>query len=85
MSLDDKSLPVCSRSARKGPTHLSIHSDLRAPKLGIDLFGALEEALVDQLAQQRRRDWIEFNHTAIRSYNRRVETRGSYGDRFRRF
>lgn len=33
----------------------------------------------------RRRDWIESNRTAIRSYNRRVEAEGSYGDRMRRF
>ncbi len=51
----------------------------------VSLSWALEETLVARWARQRRRDWIESNRTAIRSYNRRVEAKGSYGDWMRRF
>lgn len=87
MAFDGKRLAVYDESARKRPANLSINSDLlaRARELGINLSGALEEALVDRLARHRRRDWIDSNRTAIRSYNRRVEAEGSYGDRMRRF
>lgn len=87
MALNGKGVAVYDESARKRPANLSINSDLlaRARKLGINLSRALEEALVDLLARQRRRDWVESNRNAIRSYNRRVEAEGSYGDRMRRF
>lgn len=87
MTLDGKSVAVYDESARKRPANLSINSDLlaKARGLGINLSGVLEEALVDRLARQRRRDWIESNHSAIRSYNQRVEADGSYSDRMRRF
>ena len=87
MTLDERSVALYDTSARKRPANLSVNSDLlaKARALGVNLSGALEEALVDRLAQQRRRDWIEANQVAIGSYNRRIETEGSYGDRMRRF
>ena len=74
-------------SARKRPTNLSINSDLleKARALNINLSRALERALVELLAQQRREDWIRENHEAIEAYNRRIEAEGSFGDRMRRF
>ena len=87
MTLDGRSVALYDVSARKRPANLSINSDLlaKARVLGVNLSGALEEALVDRLARQRRRDWIEANRDAIDVYNRRIETEGSYGDRMRRF
>lgn len=87
MALGGKSLAVHDESARKRPANLSVNSDLlaKARELGINLSGALEEALVDRLARRRRRDWLDSNRAAIQSYNRRVEAEGSYGDRMRRF
>ena len=87
MTLGGRSVALYDVSARKRPANLSVNSDLlaKARVLGVNLSGALEEALVDRLARQRRRDWTESNRTAIRSYNRRIETEGSYGDRMRRF
>ena len=87
MTLDGRSVALYDVSARKRPANLSINSDLlaKARVLGVNLSGVLEEALVDRLARQRRRDWIEANRDAIDVYNRRIETEGSYGDRMRRF
>ena len=87
MSLDVRSRSLYDESARKRPTNLSINSDLlaKARALGVNLSRALEEALVDRLSRQRRRDWIQANRAAIESYNQRIETEGSYGDRVRRF
>ncbi len=74
-------------SARKRPTNLSINSDLlaKARALGVNLSRALEEALVDRLAQQRREVWIRENRAAIEAYNQRIEAEGSFGDRARLF
>ena len=74
-------------SAKKRPTNLSVNSDLlrRARELGINLSGALEEALVERLARERREDWIRENRSAIDGYNARVESGGSFGDKVRRF
>lgn len=87
MTLDGRSVALYDVSARKRPANLSVNSDLlaKARALGVNLSGALEEALADRLARQRRRDWIEANRVAIGSYNRRIGTEGSYGDRMRRF
>ena len=87
MTSAGKSFGLYDEAARKRPANLSINSDLlaKARALGVNLSGALEEALVDRLARQRRRDWIESNRTAIRSYNQRVEAEGVFGDRMRRF
>ncbi len=87
MTLGGRSVALYEVSARKRPANLSVNSDLlaKARALGVNLSGALEEALVDRLARQRRRDWIEANRAAIGAYNRRIGTEGSYGDRMRRF
>ena len=87
MTLGGRSVALYEVSARKRPANLSVNSDLlaKARALGVNLSGALEEALVDRLARQRRRDCIEANRAAIGAYNRRIGTEGSYGDRMRRF
>ncbi len=87
MTLGGRSVALYEVSARKRPANLSVNSDLlaKARALGVNLSGALEEALADRLARQRRRDWIEANRVAIGSYNRRIGTESSYGDRMRRF
>ena len=87
MKLDASGRSLYDESARKRPTNLSVNSDLleKARALGVNLSGALEEALVDRLSRQRREDWIRENRAAIEAYNQRIEAEGSFGDRVRRF
>jgi post-segregation antitoxin (ccd killing protein) len=74
-------------SAQKRPAHLSVNSDLleKAERMGIDLSQVLEEALAERLCSEPRQHWIDENRDGIEAYNRRIETRGSYGDQRRRF
>ena len=74
-------------SAAKRATNLTINADLlrQARELGVNLSQTLERRLVEILAAERRRRWLEANREAIRSFNDYVERHGSIADDYRSF
>lgn len=75
------------RGARRKAVNLSVDAGLlaQARRLELNLSRIFEERLADAVAEARHDAWIRENRPAIEDYNRRVEDRGSYGDRNRRF
>jgi len=75
------------RAARKKATNLSIDGALldQARKLGINLSQALEETLRARIRQDRQRQWLEQNRSAIDEYNRRIGKQGVFSQGLRSF
>lgn len=73
--------------APKKPTNVSINSDLlnQARSLKINLSATLEQALTEQLREQRRALWHQENAAAIQAYNEHVEEYGTFSDSVRKF
>jgi antitoxin CcdA len=71
----------------KRAVNLSIDAELlaEARRFGLNLSGLLEERLSGALREQRRKVWLAENAGAIEDYNARIDARGSFADRVRRF
>ncbi len=80
-------LAVYDVSAPKRAANVTVNEDLlrRARELGINLSQTLEGALVEAVAAESRRLWLERNAKAIAAYNRDVDRHGCFGDPFRAF
>ena len=73
--------------------HLHVHQRVRisvseglitiAPVQDIPL--TLEQRLAEIIRQTQRDQWLNENKGALEDYNRRIETRGVFGDGLRRF
>ncbi len=74
-------------NAPKKSANLSINSDLlqQAKELKINLSKILEENLAEIIMDQKSQQWLSENQDAINEYNQRVQKRGVFGDRLRRF
>jgi antitoxin CcdA len=83
------SMPSSSKASRgsKRPVNLGISAELldEARRVGLNLSGLLEERVSEALREARRNAWLAENAEAIDDYNSRIDTRGSYADRVRRF
>ena len=64
-----------------------MNSDLlkKSRALNINLSAALEKVLSQLLAEDARKQWVEQNRNAIKSYNEFVEENGCFGDEYRSF
>jgi antitoxin CcdA len=73
--------------APKKSANLSINSDLlqMARKHRINLSKVLEKRLIEMLLEEKRREWLEENHDAIETYNRRINASGVFSDGIRKF
>ena len=71
----------------KKATNLSVRTDLleEARNLGINLSQTLEKALEAEVKKTKESAWREENRAAIEAYERHVEKRGLFSDKFRRF
>jgi antitoxin CcdA len=71
----------------KRATNVSVRSDLLAAarEAGVNLSAALERALIEELAESRRKKWRKDNREAIAAYNEHVEKHGTYSDDVRSF
>lgn len=71
----------------KRATNVSVRSDLLAAarEAGVNLSATLERALIEEVAEARRRKWREDNREAIAAYNEHVEKHGSFSDDVRTF
>ncbi len=79
--------PIYNAAAPRTSMSLMMNSDLliKSNALNINLSTALEKALIQQLAEHARGQWIEQNRNAIRSYNEFVEENGCFADEYREF
>ena len=80
-------LAVYDVSAPKRAANVTVNEDLlrRAKEFGINLSQTLEVALVEAVAAESRRLWLERNAQALSAYNRDVERHGCFGDTLRSF
>ena len=76
-----------SKAITKRATHVSVRSDLltAARDAGVNLSATLERALMQELAEAKRKKWLHDNREAIAAYNEHVEKQGTFSDGSRSF
>ena len=76
-----------SRAIPKRATDVSVRSDLLAAarEAGVNLSATLERALLEELAEAKRKKWRQDNRDAINVYNEHVEKHGMFSDGVRSF
>lgn len=76
-----------SQIVTKRATNVSVRSDLLAAarEAGVNLSATLERALVEELAEAKRKKWRKENRDAIATYNEYVEKHGMFSDGIRLF
>jgi antitoxin CcdA len=76
-----------SQTVTKRATNVSVRSDLleAAREAGVNLSATLERALMEELAEARRKKWRQENRDAIAAYNEYVEKHGMFSDGVRLF
>jgi antitoxin CcdA len=78
---------MSSARRSKKAVNVSISADLlqAARNSELNLSATLEAAVVHELRQLRKREWLEQNENAIQAYNRDVEEQGAFSDGLRTF
>ena len=78
---------IYDTTAPKKPTNLSINSDLlnEAKALKINLSATLEAALLNELKNAHRNQWLAENRQAIDACNQLAESHGLFADKHRVF
>ena len=73
--------------APKKATNLTVNSDLlnKAKSLKINLSATLEEALIVQVKNAQREQWLKENKAAIDELNKLSDENGLFSDSFRSF
>lgn len=73
--------------APKKPTNLSVNSDLLAVarELKINLSAILEQALLNEVKELKKKRWLDENKEAIEACNEFVEKNGLFADKYRVF
>lgn len=76
-----------SQTVTKRATNVSVRSDLLAAarEAGVNLSATLERALMEELAEAKRKKWRKENRDAIAAYNEYVEKNGMFSDGIRLF
>ena len=76
-----------SQTVTKRATNVSVRSDLleAAREAGVNLSATLERALMEELAEARRKKWRQENRDAIAAHNEYVEKHGMFSDGVRLF
>ena len=79
--------PVIDTSAPKKATNVSISKELlvEARNLNINLSATLEQALTEKVRQEKRRQWLQENRTAIEACNELAEQSGLFSDKHQVF
>ena len=80
-------MPRRNHSVPKRATNVSVRGDLltAAREAGVNLSATLERALIESLAEVRRRKWREDNRDAIAAYNEHIDAHGAFSDDVRSF
>ena len=73
--------------APKKATNLSLNSELlaEAKRLNINLSATLEKALIEEVNERKRVEWLRENASAIQTCNELTENHGFFSDSFRVF
>ncbi len=79
--------PLVDNSAPKKATNLSINKELlaEARSLKINLSATLEQALIEKVRIERRKQWLEKNQDAITACNELAEKNGLFAEKHRVF
>jgi antitoxin CcdA len=80
-------VPRRNQSAPKRATNVSVRSDLlsAARAAGVNLSATLERALIEELAEGKRKKWREDNRDSIAAYNEHIDKCGAFSDDVRSF
>ncbi|KZY42114.1 hypothetical protein A3740_18545 [Oleiphilus sp. HI0068] len=75
------------QQAPKKATNLTVNSDLlnQAKSLKINLSATLEQALIVQVKNAQREQWLQENKDAIDELNKLSDENGLFSDSFRSF
>jgi len=78
---------VFDQEAPKKATNLTVNSDLlnQAKSLKINLSATLEQALIAQVKNAQREQWLKDNKDAIDELNKLSDENGLFSDSFRSF
>jgi len=78
---------VFDQEAPKKATNLTVNSDLlnQAKSLKINLSATLEQALIVQVKNAQREQWLKDNKDAIDELNKLSDENGLFSDSFRSF
>ena len=76
-----------SAQAPKKATNLSLNSELlaEAKRLNIKLSATMEKALVQEVHERKKAEWLKQNVEAISACNELTEKHGLFSDSFRAF
>jgi antitoxin CcdA len=87
MKLCGGPVPRRNHSVPKRATNVSVRGDLltAAREAGVNLSATLERALIEALAEVKRRKWREDNRDAIAAYNEHIDEHGAFSDGVRSF
>lgn len=79
--------PLIDNPGPKKATNLSINKDLlaEARTLKINLSATLEQALIEKVLKERRKQWLEDNQHAIDACNELTEKNGLFAEKHRIF
>ncbi len=80
-------LTVYNPHAPKRAANLSVNADLlsKARDMNINLSATLELALVQEVKNKEREQWLAENRNAIDAYNTHIEAQGVFSDSIRSF
>ena len=80
-------MPNSNPATRRKPVNLTIDQDvlLAAREHKLNLSRLLEETLRAEINARTQTEWRRRNEDAINEYNSRIERRGVFSDRIRRF
>ena len=78
---------IYDENAVKKATNVTVNSDLlqKAKAYKINISKNFEAYLAEVVKQKEEARWLEENKEAIEAFNERVEKRGLFGDKYRRF
>ena len=78
---------IYNENAIKKATNVTVNSDLlqKAKAYKINISKNFEAYLAEVVRKREEQQWLEENKEAIDAFNERVEKRGLFGDKYRRF
>ena len=78
---------IYNENAVKKATNVTINSDLlqKAKSYKINISKNFEAFLVEIVKKREEQQWLEENKEAMDAFNEKVEKRGLFGDKYRRF
>ncbi|MDH5232854.1 MAG: type II toxin-antitoxin system CcdA family antitoxin [Gammaproteobacteria bacterium] len=78
--------PHYSKAVKKA-VNVTVNKELLelAKEMKINLSATLEQALVKAIQEERSKQWLAVNESAIEEYNQKVDENGVFSDGLRKF